>query len=88
MKFFTKAFDVLLYFVLDCLLLSLTVLSVHLLVSVDVIADSLPVANGHVKLCYFMRVLAGGWDLNWALPVKITVAEGVGQLLNVNFPQL
>ena len=88
MEFFAKALDILLDFVLDSILLSLTVLTVHLFVPVDVITDSLAVANGHIKLSYFMRVLAGGWHFDWSLPVKIAVAQRISELLDIDFSQL
>ena len=72
---------------LDSILLSLTVLSVHLLVPVDVIADPLSVANGHVEFCYFMRILAGGWHFDWSLPVEIAVAQRISELLDINLSQ-
>ena len=77
MKLLAEAFDVLLDFVLDSILLSLTPLIFHLLVSVDVVADPLPVANGHIKFCDLVGILAGGWHFDWSLPVEIAVAEGV-----------
>ena len=72
---------------LDSILLSLTPLILHLLVPVNVITDPLSVADSHVELGDLVGILARGWDLNWALPVKITVAEGVGQLLDIDLSQ-
>ena len=87
MKLLAEAFDVLLDFVLNSILLSLTPLIFHLLVSVDVVADPLPVANGHVKFCYLVGILAGGWHFDWSLPVKIAMAQRVGELLDIDLSQ-
>ena len=73
---------------LDSILLSLTVLTVDLLVPVDVIADSLPVANCHVKFRDLVGILAGGWHFDWSLPVKIAVAQRISELLDIDFSQL
>ena len=88
MELLAEAFDVLLDFVLDSILLSLTPLILHLLVPVNVITDPLSVADSHVELGDLVGILAGGWHFDWSLPVEIAVAQRVGQLLNVNFPQL
>ena len=54
---------------------------------VAVISDPLAVADRHVELGNLVSVLAGGWNFDRTLPVKITVTERVGELLDVDLLQ-
>ena len=44
-------------------------------------------ADCHVEFCNLVCILARSRDFDWTSPVEIEVAEGIGQLLNVNLCQ-
>lgn len=41
----------------------------------------------HVEFCDLVSILARSRDFDWTSPVEIEVAEGIGQLLNVDLRQ-
>ena len=44
-------------------------------------------ADVHVELSNLVGVLARSWHFDWTCPVEVEVAEGEGQLLNLNASQ-